>query len=240
MKRGLTILLIASLLTIPLISAFSWRYTAPLNLLENEWAKFGIVFLLLFAGIYTFSNNRMQNPPVSAIVAAGFSLLISIPIMKRGLIEPFLSPGIIDWLVIIAIIIGLALLFYKFGMTKNEYGRRKFSLWKFIILLIILLFLIPFFKDYLPQTWLYGPFGDFLDRIQGLGWIALIIAIILIIITFFWNRNKRRGKYYEEEKYKTLGKQNAGKPGFIRKLFTRTPKTYPGATQAPPGPMGSS
>jgi len=190
MKRGhLSILVISSIILalfiIPLISALSY-YSNPLDYLNNEWTKFGIIFVLLFAAMYSFFNKRMQSPGVSAIIAAGLSALISIPIMQRGLIDNFLSPDIVDWAVIIAFGIMFIFLFYKFGMRVDDYGRRRFSIMRLLVFLGLLVILLYIAGDKLPDTIMFGPVGEWIDIIKSLSWWVIVIALAIILSPYIW------------------------------------------------------
>src|SRR3989338_2730989 len=183
-------------------------------------AKFGIIFLLLFTAIYSFLNRKMQNPPVSAIISAGLSALITIPILQRGLIEPFLSPDIVDWVVIIALGITLIFLFYKFSMRTDDYGRRRFSLMRLIIFLGVLIFIIYLIGDMIPDTITFGPVGEIIDWIKSLSWWAIWIAVIVAIIGWWLAGHRERRSFsrrYRAEKRILGGGGSSGGGWFGRK-----------------------
>jgi len=175
---------ILSLLAIPLISAYtwSWNYLSPQYFLDNEWTKFGIIFILLFLAIYTFFIKRThQNKMVSGIAGAGISLLLIVPIMRRGLLEAFLGDSAVDWILIICTIIIIFFLiswFYRKLRTKG------------LLLGILVLALIPAFIDLneiLPSQLVSGVFGDFLDIVNAWsGWIAAGVIIIFLIMAWRW------------------------------------------------------
>jgi len=208
---------------LPLISAYN--YGSPAELFTWEWAKFGIVLGLLFIAIFSFFNRRMQNPPVSAIAALGLSALISVPIMRRGLIDPFFNPEIIDWIAVIAIGIALIFLFYKFGMRIDDYGRKRFSLGRFFIFLVVVLVLVYFIADYLPENIMYGPIGDWIDIIRGLGTTTIVIIGLILIGLWLWGRHRERRSYKWEGYYKAQGADRAkrGWFGFGRGKKQSTP-----------------
>ena len=198
MKRGLLFSIILALLIMPLISALGY-YSNPLDYLNNEWVKFGIIFALLFASIYFFLNRRMQNPGVAGIIAGGLSALISIPIMQRGLIDSLFGPNIVDWIIIVSLGIMFIFIFYKFGMRTDDYGRRRFSFWRFIFFLVILTIIIYLIGEYIPNTIMFGPIGDWIDIIKGLGVSTIvIIGVVLIaiwLIKWFWGGHTERRTY---------------------------------------------
>ena len=118
-KRRLLTLLLSLILVftiLPLISAYNlggstWGYyNSPLDYLENEWVIFGIFFIVFFAIIYYTVNKAFQNPPVSAVVALGLSLLISMVMAQRGLLYGYLGEEIGAWVLIVTILIGVAFL----------------------------------------------------------------------------------------------------------------------------------
>jgi len=186
-------LLFSILLVIPLISAFN-GYSNPLDYIDNEWTKFAIIFILLFAAIYTFVNNRMQNTPVAAVVGAGLSLLISIPIMKRDLLEPFLNEGIIDWVVIIALLIGLLFIFYWMSFRREGPGIRRFSWPRFIVFLLFLAILSVYIRDLIPEQLMIGPVESFIEFIEGIGfWIWVVFAGFIIWLIWTFIRRFRGG-----------------------------------------------
>jgi len=220
-KKGLVTAIGSLILLIPLISAFDF-YGSPMDYLNNEWVKFAIIFALLFFGIYTFFNNRMNNPVTATIVGGGLSLLITIPIMRRGILDDFLQPEIVDWIVIIALLIGLIFLFYKFGLRKDETGRRRFSLVRLIIFVILLLILASIIEDMLPDTLRYGVIGDVIEWIKGLTLGALIIGLIILGIILFvlWKVGKVGGpgrRAYVEERAKVRAQQGSG--GILTKMI---------------------
>lgn len=208
MKRGLVFSVILAVLIIPLISAYN--YGSPAELFTWEWAQFGIVLGLLFAAIFSFFNRRMQNPPVSAIIALGLSALISVPIMRRGLIDPFFNPEIVDWIAIIAIIAALIFLFYKFGMRIDDYGRKRFSLGRLFIFLIIFLALVYLTADYLPEDIMYSPIGDWINIIQGLGNTTIVIIGLILIGLWLRGRHKEKRGYLWKGRYEERGKSGGG------------------------------
>lgn len=197
---------IIALAVMPLISA----YSSPLDYLNDEWVKFGIIFILLFASIYSFLNRRMQNTPVSTIISLGLSAFISIPIMQRGLIDPLLSPGIVDWTVIIAFGIMFIFFFYKFGMRTDDYGRKRFSILGLIIFLAILIFMVYLIGDYLPDSITYGPVGDTLDWIKSLSWTLIVIVIGILVIGWWWGRHKEKRGHLWKGRFEERGKQGGG------------------------------
>jgi len=220
MKRGLAIAIISLILILPLVSAAS---DFPLNLLDNEWSKLGIVFIVLFASIYYFLNNRMNNAPVSGIIAAGISLLITIPIMKRELLDPLLDPGIVDWIILLALGIGVIFIFYRFVLAKKPgeiitLKRYAFRFFTFLILLIILVYILG---EFLPETIKYGPIGDIIDQIRGLSFSIIIIAIVAFIALWFILRRLEERRYYREGRAKKSGEMRAERG---RRFLGRNPQ----------------
>jgi len=181
-------LLVASLLTIPLISAYTWGYGSPFDYFNNEWIKFTAVLVVLFAIIYYFVKKKTDNTPVSTIVGLGIALLLTIALMKRGILDNFLEESIVDWVLIIAIIFVIFFLFYRFAFKEDMYGYRRFSLWRFVFVLVLIA-LIPLFIDLeqvLPDALMYGPFLDFVELLQGFSSFIFIGLGIVIIIWILW------------------------------------------------------
>ncbi len=194
-------LLVASLLTIPLISAQTWgRYGSPFDSFDNEWVKFTIVLLVLFFLIYYFVHKKTDNTPVSVIVGLGIALLLTIALTKRGILDNFLEETIVDWVLIIAVLFVIFFLFYKLAFKEDMYGYRRFSLWRFIFALILIA-LIPLFielEEILPESLMYGPFLDFIELLQGFSSFIFIGLGVLIIIWILWKiknlfSGRRRG-----------------------------------------------
>ncbi|MDD5192148.1 MAG: hypothetical protein PHH54_00775 [Candidatus Nanoarchaeia archaeon] len=197
-KQALVFVFVLALLVIPLTSALSYL-NSPVELFNSEWSKFTIIVVLLFVSIYSFLNRRMQNPAVSTIISLCVSILITLPIMQRGLIDPFLDPffgpGGVDWIVIAAVLIAFFFLFYKFGMSTNEYGVKRFSLLRLIVFLFLLIILAYIAGDLLPETVIYGPVGDSIDWIKSLGGWTITIAIIIFIIIVWWGWKREKMGY---------------------------------------------
>lgn len=183
-------IVILGILLILLASQFLPGDIGIVEQLENEWVMFGVVFLILFASIYYFVNKKTDNAPTSAIVGGGLALLMTIPIMKRGLLEDFLSESIVDWIIIIAVIVAVFFAVYWF--------YKKFN-WKGVLLILILLALVPTFIDLaniLPSDIYYGPVGDFIEVLKGISNIILIAAvgwIIIMIVMKLKSRGRNRG-----------------------------------------------
>ncbi len=213
MKRGLVFSVVLALLIIPLISALNGYDDSPLVFFNNEWVKFTIIVLILTASIFYFLRNRIDNTAVAAIIAIGLSLLIAIPIMKRGLIEPFFEPEIIDWIAIIAIVAGLFFLIY--------WAVKKFRFWGFFVFLLLLVIILYIAGEYLPDSILYGPIGDWIDVIKGFGITTLVIIVIAFvaiwIIGLLWGRHTEKRGYKWEGYYKAKGAERAKRGWFGRK-----------------------
>jgi len=201
--------IVLAFFAVPLVSALDG---GPI---DNEWVKFGIIFALLFVAMYTFFNNRMDNPVVSGVIAGGLSALITIPILKRGLLDAFLEPWIVDWVIVIALGIGLLFLFYKFGLKTKPDGTKGLSFTRFIIFLIILALITPIIKDVLPETWLFGPFGTFIDWVDGLSWWAVVLIAGGLIVVWIWRWWRVGRGHYRAGKRKMAGEIVSKQGGWL-------------------------
>ena len=194
MKRGL-IGILTSLVLIPLVSAANWGdWGSPQYYLDNEWVKFAIVFTLLFLAIYTFLKNKTDNVATSAIAGGGISLLLIIPIMRRGILDAFLGDSVVDWILIIAIIIIIFFIGYKFGTKMDDYGHRKFSIKRFFWVLVILIIGITYLAEYLPEQLQQGIFMDYLEITET--WIGIAVVVLLAFFLISWIvriRKRKRG-----------------------------------------------
>jgi hypothetical protein len=165
---------LSSLIILPLISAIE-----PLNFFENEWIKFAIVFIILFAVMFSFFKPKFNySSGPTAIVSGGLSILLTIPLMKRGILDSLLSPEIVDWIVIIALIIGIGFLIFWFW--------RKLRVKGILFLFIILMFIAIFLEDFIPESLMFGPIGAVVQLLQGLGNIAIILLVVIAVFWFIW------------------------------------------------------
>lgn len=110
--------------------------------------------------------------------------------MKRGILEAFISPEILNWIAIIAI--AIAILFIA-GWAWKKLGFKGL-----IGMIIFLTFLIYIGGDYLPDSVLYGPLGGIIETIQGFSgfmiWVFIIVLIIWLIWVLFGRRKWERGQ----------------------------------------------
>jgi len=204
-------IIILGIVLILLVSKFFPGDIRILEQLENEWVMFGIVFLILFAAIYYLVNKKTDNAPTSAIVGGGLALLLTIPIMKRGLLDDFLQESIVDWILIIALIVGVLFVIY--------WVYKKWA-WKGVLLGLLLLALVPVFLDLeeiLPNNIYYSPVGDFIQVLEGFSNIILIAALGWIVIMIVLKlrgqgggRRQQRGQNIPQQRYsrrQSIGRQ---------------------------------
>lgn len=192
-KLGLAIM---SLFVIPLISAASWGGSGtPFDYFNNEWIKFTAVLVVLFALISYFVKKKTDNTPFSIIFGLGVALLLTIALTKRGILDAFLEETIVDWILIIAILAIIFFLFYRIAFKENMYGERRFSLIGFIALLIAIaaIPLLVNFENILPESIMYGPFGDFIELLKGASDI-IFIGLALVIFYLILRRVFRGGR----------------------------------------------
>ncbi len=240
-------LLVASLLTIPLISAQTWgRYGSPFDYFDNEWVKFTIVLLVLFFLIYYFVHKKTDNTPVSVIVGLGIALLLTIALTKRGILDNFLEETIVDWVLIIAVLFVIFFLFYKLAFKEDMYGYRRFSLWRFIFALILIA-LIPLFielEEILPESLMYGPFLDFIELLQGFSSFIFIGLGVLIIYFVFrtifrggrrvgrgWGRGRARRPSWRQRRRDRRTTQQPQRPRSFRQVYKGARRTNREAEQ---------
>jgi len=132
MKGGLTLISllgIALMIILPLVSAYTWGggyYRSPLDYLDNEWVIFSLFFLVFFAVIFFTVNRAFKNPAVSGIIALGLSLMIAMVMARRGLLYGYVGEEIGAWILIITVLIGIAFLmrfiYESFGKTGSIIG----------------------------------------------------------------------------------------------------------------------
>ena len=200
MKRGhLSMLLLLSIIVLtvlPFISAYSFGLGgSPFEYFDNEWVIFSTVVIALFACLYSFFKGKMQNSGSAVILSLGLSILISIPIMKRGIFDAFLDEKLVDLLILIALIAFLVILFLKFSYKKDFYGRKKFSLWRFFFFLLISAFMLSLIKDLLPDMITNSVVGNIINSMENLGWNLVIVIIICFVgyWGFKWFSGRRGG-----------------------------------------------
>jgi len=182
MQHKKTLLILAlTILALPLISAqFNWGYgySSPLYFLENEWVLFAVLFLIFLAVIFYTVNKTMKNPAVAMIIAFGISLLISMAIAQRGLIDSYgFGNELGSWLLLIAALIGIAFLI--------KFAAESFG-WVGAVGSVIGLWLLIYSMDaheILPSVLLYnykfmGFYENFLKT--GLGLVVLVVIALLL------------------------------------------------------------
>lgn len=112
MKKEVMLLFVLAVLTLPLISAYSFGswgggyYNSPLDLFDNEWVIFGIIFIVFFAIIFFTVNKAFKTPGVSAVIALGLSLLIAITLARRGMLYGYFGDEVGSWVLIVTCLIG--------------------------------------------------------------------------------------------------------------------------------------
>jgi len=206
LKSLLTSLL--ALMIIPLVSAQSLSE----QFFENEWVLFGIVFIILFATMFSFFKQRFHGSAAPATaVSGGLSVLLSMAIMQRGILDRivggFLGETIVDWIVIIALAIAI------FFLLRWFWSRLRF--WGIILLILILGVLTYFFEEYIPETLMFGPFGTFVEWIQGLSAVVFWITLVVIVVILIWKLFFRR-KWERRQAGLMAGAQEKGKRQALR------------------------
>jgi hypothetical protein len=203
-------LLLAIILILPYISAYSFDYyTLPTELFANEWVMFTTIFLILFAVIYFPIMKKTNSTGVSIIIAAGLALLLSVPITKRGILLMFFDPALVDYIAIGAIIIGLLFIITRLARSTDAQGIKKISFIKILFIIMILAFLSPFYETILPESLLYGKLGDYINTIENLGWTVFIILAVILILWWYIKRRIRRRIIRLDERAKRTGELQA-------------------------------
>jgi len=116
MKKGVIGILFAfGLLVLPTILAQyysgSWGYyNSPLQYLDNEWVMFSIIMLVFFAIIFYTINKAFDNKVVSGVIAGSLGLLISITVLRRGLLYGYAGDDLGSWIMVAVIIIAIGFL----------------------------------------------------------------------------------------------------------------------------------
>ena len=187
MKLKSTLIALTALILIPLVSAFD----TP-EIFSNEWVMFAIIFGILFGIIFSFLKPKFHDSAApTTIVSAGLSILLTMAIAKREILDAFFAENLVDWIVIGAIIIGILFLI-SYIWKKLPTGKSKFWI---ILGLLFIIGIIPYFlKDYLPESLLYGPFGTFIELVQGLPAFVIWIAVIAFIVFIIFRLKKKSKK----------------------------------------------
>ena len=203
--------ILIALIIIPLVSA-----NAAIDFFQNDWIQFAITFIILFGILYYFFHPKFNyNAAPTAIISIGISLLLTISITKRGILEAILDPKLVDWIVTGAIIIALIALVY--------WAWKKFEL-KGLLLLIISLGIITYLlEDYLPESLLYGPVGTIIEWVQGLSEFIFWTIIIILFILLVWGIYRwKTGSGAEKQKYhETWGEAKAKRKIAMQRLKRR-------------------
>lgn len=180
MKLKSILITLTALILIPLVSAFE----TP-EILRNEWVQFTIIFAILFATLYSFLIRKFQDSPApTTIVSAGLSILLTMAIAKRRILDAFIEENFVDWVVIFALIIAIILLLI--------WAWKKFKFWGMFVAAALVILGTRFFYEYIPDAVLYGPLEFFIEFIKDLPvWPIIIAVVIFSILGAIWKR--RRG-----------------------------------------------
>ena len=210
MDKKIAMVIMSSVLLVlilpPVLAQFGWNYgyyNSPLAYLDNEWVRFTILFLLLFAVIYFAVNKTFKNNMISMIVAVGLSLLISIALGQKGLLYSYAGDALGDLAIVFGFLIALFAVF-KVLMENFEPGKG------FAIGLVSTIILMSFvdLNTILPSRYYYGsPLGNLLDNLtsflSGFAPVLIPIGIVIVIMIFF--KRKRRDEEGSKNFRKMLG-----------------------------------
>jgi len=182
MNKLKTLIPLVSLFFINLISAYSnWGYySSPLDYLDNEWVRFGTIFLVLFALIFfAISKSMKDNTAVAAIISLGITLLITVSISQQGLLYTYAGDRLGSWITLAAILVALGF-FIKIGFENfggaGLIGSIIISLIIFNMTIDLNEFSFGYAFDYYNFAWLW----DSLFTVQGFIVLGLIIIAIVI------------------------------------------------------------
>jgi len=177
-------LVIVGLLIIPSVMAIEWDFffgnTGVDEFFQNEWILFAIVFGAIFAALYYIIRDRTDNVPISVIVGGGISLLITIPLFRRGIINSIVGEATGEFLTLSVFVIGLLVVLY--------WLFKKFK-FKGVLTALGLVFLIPVFFDLnemLPEQIMLGAFGDYVQVVEGIGNLVVTAYLLLLGVMFVW------------------------------------------------------
>jgi len=101
-------LAIVTLLSISLVSAYSWGYNyyrlSPADLLNNEWFVFALIFIFFFGIIFfalgkTFKNNLS----IPAIVAGVLAFFIAALVSRRVTFYGYIGEEFTGWIILVAL-----------------------------------------------------------------------------------------------------------------------------------------
>ena len=198
-KTSTTIIaIISTLFLIPIISAYSYSgfngfgnfgfYGSPLDLFQNEWTMFIILFAVFFATIFYTLYKVFKNKGVAAVISVGLSVLIVVAITERGLIQTYGGGEISSWALFLAAAVGVAFLI-KFA--SESFGRIGAIITIFLIWLVMYNFypeqLLPELLTNIPAfMWFWG----FLTSFFGL--------IILVVLALAFGGSGRPRDVYDE------------------------------------------
>jgi len=178
-KKTFRLFVLIILVLLPLISAYrigGIGYYSPIDYLENEWVLFTILFLIFLSAIFYTLNKTFKNPAVAMVIAFGLSVLISLAIAQRGLIDIYGGGEISSWALFIAVVIGIGFLI---RFSAESFGRVGVSV---IVFIIWFIFRSLYPEDLLPSLLINLPafigFYNFLTSIIGL-LILIALAIAL-------------------------------------------------------------
>lgn len=181
-KQSLIFIFVFALLVIPLISSYSFGswgtgyYNSPLDLFDNEWVVFGIIFVVFFAIIFYTINKTFKNTGVSAVIGAGLALFIALTLARRGILYGYFGDEIGSWMLIIVSLIG-------FGFIIR-FAYQSFAGLGAIIVVGVSWYLLHITGPYevLPYEILTDAFVKIYEfTASWLGGIVLMVLTIILI-----------------------------------------------------------
>lgn len=195
-------LICLTLMIIPFISAYSnfgWRYyMSPGDLLNNEWLRFAIILIIMFAIVFFAVQKTFKNTAVAGVIAIGVSLLISVAMAQQGLLYSYAG----DTLGSIAILVGVAAaIFALIKVLTENFGVMWGTITGVVTSLIILS--VASIDEIVPSNILYGSLGDvvfgLIDFIKENLVFVIIVAGLLI---FFVYRSTKENEFRRAERSK--------------------------------------
>jgi len=167
-KSKLVCLFILSLFTLSLVSAYGgWGGFSPANLLDNEWAVFGIIFVVFFAVIFlSLGKVFKDNHIVAGVISAALALLIAASASKRYLFYGYFGENLGNLILLLALLLALGFLFRLILGILTIIGAMIF----------------------LDVTWLFLGFADtdFLYNLLPYNFADMILSAAYPGEGFFW------------------------------------------------------
>jgi len=201
-KKIFLLVLIINLVTA--VSAYSWGwgyYNSPLDILESEWIKFALVFVLFFAIVFIALGRAFKENKGAAIaIALAVSFFISTAVARQGWLYSYAGDEIGGYLFAIAIVLGIVFFLKVITSLIGGFGLfiTLFGLW-YLFSNTNFLYTLPYEVGSVDLF----PFYDFLSSSSFLVWTIIALVVVLVIAyagkgdfnkavkRWFWNKKKK-------------------------------------------------